>query len=62
LLGGSKSPGWLKSALEPLAKTIPHAQRIELPGLGHGGSSDEGMTNKGGNPKLVAQEIRRFLL
>lgn len=62
LLGGSKSPAWLRAALEPLAKTIPHVRRVEFPGLGHGGSSDESTTNSGGNPKLVAKEIRHFLL
>lgn len=60
LLGGSKSPAYLKAALDALEKVLPHAKRVEFPGLGHGGSSDTSNTNRGGNPELVAQEMRRF--
>jgi pimeloyl-ACP methyl ester carboxylesterase len=60
LLGGSKSPAYLKAALDSLEKVLPHCQRIELPGLDHGGSSDMSNTNRGGHPELVAQELRRF--
>ena len=56
LLGGSKSPAYLKVALDALEKVLPH----EFPGLGHGGSSDTSNTNRGGQPELVAQELRRF--
>lgn len=57
LLGGSKSPAYLKVALDALEKVLPHVTRIEFPGLGHGGS---GNTNRGGKPERVAQELRRF--
>jgi pimeloyl-ACP methyl ester carboxylesterase len=60
LLGGSKSPSYLKTALDALEKVLPHVQRIEFPGLNHGGSSDNSSTNRGGNPGLVAQALRRF--
>ncbi len=60
LLGGSKSPRYLKRALDTLEKILPHAQRIEFPGLNHGGSSDASATNRGGQPALVAQALRRF--
>jgi pimeloyl-ACP methyl ester carboxylesterase len=60
LLGGSKSPAWLKAALDALAKTLPHAKRIEFPRLDHGGSSDISNTNRFGQPEVVAQELRRF--
>ena len=60
LLGGSDSPAWLKAALDALEKVLPHAQRVEFPGLNHGGSSDPGSTNRSGNPALVAQETGRF--
>ena len=60
LLGGSKSPTWLKVALDALEKVLPHAQRVEFPGLDHGGSSDVSSTNRTGKPELVAQELRRF--
>ncbi len=60
LLGGSKSPKYLRAALDALEKVLPHVQRIEFPGLNHGGSSDLSTTNRGGKPELVAQALRRF--
>jgi pimeloyl-ACP methyl ester carboxylesterase len=60
LLGGDKSPAWLKTALDALEKVLPHVQRIEFPGLDHGGSSDPSSTNRTGQPEIVAQELRRF--
>jgi hypothetical protein len=60
LLGGSKSPPYLRIALDSLEQVLPHAQRIEFPGLDHGGSSDASSTNRGGQPELVAQALRRF--
>jgi pimeloyl-ACP methyl ester carboxylesterase len=57
LLGGSKSPAYLKSALDALEHMLPRASRVEFPGLGHGGS---GNANRGGQPAQVAQELRRF--
>ena len=61
LLGGSKSPAYLKNALRALEKVLPHvAGRIEFPGLDHGGSSDVSNTNRNGNPELVGRELRRF--
>ena len=61
LLGGSNSPAWLKAALDALEKVLPHVERVEFPGLDHGGSSDPSATNPAGKPELVAQELRRFL-
>jgi len=60
LLGGSKSPAYLKSALDGLEKVLPNEKRIEFAGLDHGGSSDMSNTNRGGHPELVAQELRQF--
>jgi pimeloyl-ACP methyl ester carboxylesterase len=60
LLGGSKSPAYLKLAVDSLEKILPHAQRITFPGLDHGGSSDVSVTNRGGKPELVAQALRQF--
>ena len=57
LLGGGKSPAYLKVALDVLEKVFPHAKRIEFPGLNHGAS---GNTDRGGQPERVAQELRRF--
>jgi hypothetical protein len=60
LLGGGRSPAWLKTALDLLEKTLPHAGRIEFPGLDHGGSSDISSTNRSGRPEAVAAELRHF--
>ncbi|HEY7021190.1 MAG TPA: alpha/beta hydrolase [Ktedonobacterales bacterium] len=60
LLGGSKSPAYLKHALDALEQAIPQARRVEFPGLDHGGSSDLGPTNRSGDPQRVAQELLRF--
>lgn len=61
LLGGSKKgPAFLRPALDALARTLPRSQRVELPGLDHGGSSDVSPTNRGGKPEAVATEIGRF--
>lgn len=57
LLGGSKSPAYLKVALDALETIFPHAKRIEFPGLNHGAS---GNTNRGGKPEMVAQVLRQF--
>jgi len=60
LLGGDKSPAWLKAALDALEKNLPRAKRIEFPGLDHGGSSDISSTNRFGQPEKVVPELRRF--
>lgn len=60
LLGGSKSPAYLKVALDALEKVLPHVRRVEFPGLDHGGSSDISNTNRRGQPEQVARELRRF--
>jgi pimeloyl-ACP methyl ester carboxylesterase len=60
LLGGSKSPAYLKRALDALEQTIPQVRRVEFPGLDHGGSSDLGPTNRSGDPQRVAQDLLRF--
>ncbi len=57
LLGGSKSPAFLKAALDALEKVLPHVQRIEFPGLGHAASWN---SDRGGQPEPVAQALRRF--
>jgi pimeloyl-ACP methyl ester carboxylesterase len=59
LLGGSKSPAYLKAALDALEKVLPHVTRVEFPGLGHEAS---GNTDRRGQPERVAQELRKFFL
>ena len=60
LLGGSKGLAYLKVTLDAVEKVLPRVQRVEFPGLDHGGSSDTSNTNRGGQPQRVAQELRRF--
>jgi len=57
LLGGSKSPAYLKSGLDTLEKVLPHATRVEFPGLGHAASWNK---DRGGQPEQVAAELRKF--
>jgi len=54
LLGGSKSPAFLKSALDALARTLPNVERATFPGLGHLGSTNDG------KPEVVATKLRTF--
>ncbi|HXN03953.1 MAG TPA: alpha/beta hydrolase [Candidatus Acidoferrum sp.] len=59
LLGGSKSPAYLTSAVDALEKVLPHVTRVRFPGLGHEAS---GNTDRRGQPDRVAQELRRFFV
>jgi pimeloyl-ACP methyl ester carboxylesterase len=59
LLGGSKSPAYLTRAVAALEKVLPHATRVEFPGLGHEAS---GNRDRRGQPERVAQELRRFFV
>lgn len=61
LLGGSKSPAYLKADLDVLEKILPRATRIEFPGLGHGAAWNyDKQRNPEGQPEPVARELRRF--
>jgi pimeloyl-ACP methyl ester carboxylesterase len=55
LLGGSKSPAYLKDALDALEAAIPHASRVEIKGVGHLAADNSEQ------PLLVAAELRKFL-
>lgn len=57
LLGGSRSPAYLRTALDALEGILPRVRRTEMPGLGHGAS---GNADRGGRPEKVAEELRRF--
>ena len=62
LLGGSTSPAFLKADLDALEKALPHAERVEFPGLGHAAAWNvDKQRNPTGNPARVAEELRRFL-
>jgi pimeloyl-ACP methyl ester carboxylesterase len=54
LLGGDRSPDYLRGSLDDLEKVVPRCRRIELPGCDHIAAAD------GGRPELVAPELRRF--
>jgi pimeloyl-ACP methyl ester carboxylesterase len=54
LIGGSKSPAYLKTALAALADRLPNASRVELAGADHMAADN------GGKPDLVAQRLREF--
>jgi pimeloyl-ACP methyl ester carboxylesterase len=57
LMGGSKSPAFLKRALADLARVLPAARRVELAGLDHAASWNSDLR---GQPGPVAAELRRF--
>jgi pimeloyl-ACP methyl ester carboxylesterase len=54
LLGGSKSPAYLKTSLDALASVLPQAQRTELAGCSHLAPDNSG------DPERVARELRSF--
>ena len=58
LLGGSRSPGYLRTALDALQRVLPDAQRTEFAGLDHSAS---GNTDRRGKPAVVAKRLRTFL-
>jgi len=62
LLGGGKGLSWLKPTMAELEHSLPRVERIEYPGLDHGGSSDVTKANPKGKPELIAKDMRRFLL
>ena len=57
LLGGSKSPSYLKVALDHVEKVLPNVKRIEFSGLGHAAAWN---VDRGGQPDVVAGELKRF--
>lgn len=57
LMGGSKSPAFLKRAVDDLTRVLPGAKRVELAGLDHAASWNRDVR---GNPAPVAAELRRF--
>lgn len=55
LLCGTGAPTLFTGTLDALQSVLPAATRIELPGLNHGGAQDTG-----GNPRVIADQLRRF--
>jgi pimeloyl-ACP methyl ester carboxylesterase len=58
LMGGSKSPAYLKAALDHLETLLPSAARVELADCDHAASWN---ADRGGRPAVVAAALRRFL-
>lgn len=54
LLGGDRSPAYLRGVLNGLEPVLPRVRRVTLTGVGHLAADD------GGKPELVAAELRRF--
>ncbi len=57
LIGGGRSPAFLKRALADLARVLPAARRVELAGLDHAASWNSDVR---GHPGPVADALRRF--
>jgi len=54
LLGGEKSPAFLRDALSALSQTLPHVKRAQYPGLDHSGPNVTA-------PERVSEDLRAFL-
>jgi hypothetical protein len=59
LLGGSKSPAYLKDALDAQEGLLPRVERVEFSGLDHAASWNR---DRGGKPEPLSRELREFLL
>ena len=59
LLNGSRSPAYLKTATDELARTLPNARRVVFEGFDHGASWNK---DRRGTPGPVAHEIAQFLV
>ena len=58
ILGGAKSPAFLRDILDALSRTLPHVKRIEYPDLDHSGPNQNGPNQKG--PERIAKDLRAF--
>jgi pimeloyl-ACP methyl ester carboxylesterase len=58
LIGGSKSPEYLRTALSTVERVLPDVRRVELKGADHGVTEN---TDRRGSPARVAAEIKAFL-
>ncbi|MGK5679195.1 alpha/beta fold hydrolase [Actinoplanes sp. URMC 104] len=54
LLGGERSPAYLKGVLNGLEPVLPRVRRVTLSGVGHVAADNSG------RPELVAAELRKF--
>ena len=58
LLGGAKSPAFLRDILDALNHTLPHVKRIEYPDLNHSAPNQNRPNQKG--PERIAGDLRAF--
>jgi pimeloyl-ACP methyl ester carboxylesterase len=58
LLGGGKSPTYLRRGLDALEVVLPQVERVELAGVGH---EVTGNADRRGRPQMVADVVRGFL-
>jgi len=56
LIGGNKSPSFLKNTLDALEEVLSNVKRVELQGLSHSGPLVTG------DPRMVAQELKHFFI
>jgi pimeloyl-ACP methyl ester carboxylesterase len=54
LMGGTKSPRFLRQSLDALQAALPQAKKIELQGLGHVAADNDG------NPEIIGTELKAF--
>ncbi len=59
LLGGAKSPAFLREVLDALNHTLSQVKRIEYPDLDHSAPTDQSKPNKKG-PERIAGDLRAF--
>ncbi|MDD1728001.1 MAG: alpha/beta hydrolase [Methanospirillum sp.] len=61
LLGGGRSPAYLKTDLDAVEKVLPSVRRVTFPDLDHSASWNyDPEQNPTGKPELVAKELRKF--
>jgi pimeloyl-ACP methyl ester carboxylesterase len=58
LLGGAKSPAFLREILDALTHTLPQVKRIEYPDLDHSAPNQNRPNQKG--PERIAEDLRAF--
>ncbi len=58
LLGGARSPDYLRQALDALERVLSAVERVELPGVGH---EVTGNADRRGRPERVAPLVEAFL-
>jgi len=58
LLGGAKSPAFLRDIIDALNHTLPHVKRIEYPDLDHS-APNQSRPNQNG-PERIAGDLRAF--